>query len=35
MTPADIQCRLEAYLALRQSLGFVICYPTYALKEFT
>ena len=33
MTYADIQCRLEAYLALRQSLGFVICYPTYALKD--
>ena len=33
MTYTDIQCRLEAYLALRQSLGFVICYPTYALKD--
>jgi integrase/recombinase XerD len=33
VTYTDIQCRLEAYLALRQSLGFVICYPTYALKD--
>ena len=33
MTRTDIQCRLEAHLALRQSLGFVTCYPTYALKD--
>jgi integrase/recombinase XerD len=33
MTSTDIQCRLEAYLALRRSLGFVICYPAYALRE--
>ena len=33
MTASDIQCRLEAYLELRRSLGFVICYAAYALKE--
>jgi integrase len=33
MTASDIQCRLEAYLELRRSLGFVICYEAYALKE--
>jgi integrase/recombinase XerD len=33
MTITDIQCRLEAYLALRQSLGFVTCYSAYALEE--
>ena len=33
MTASDIQCRLEAYLELRRSLGFVVRYETYALKE--
>ena len=33
MTASDIQCRLEAYLELRRSLGFVISYGAYALKE--
>ena len=33
MTANDIQCRLEAYLELRRSLGFVICYSAYALEE--
>ena len=33
MTANDIQCRLEAYLELRRSLGFVICYAAYALEE--
>jgi len=33
MTASDIQCRLEAYLELRRSLGFVVCYGAYALKE--
>ena len=33
MTTSDIQCRLEAYLELRRSLGFVICYEAYALKS--
>lgn len=32
MTASDIQCRLEAYLELRRSLGFVVCYEAYALK---
>ena len=33
MTANDIQCRLEAYLELRRSLGFVVRYEAYALKE--
>jgi len=33
MTDNDIQCRLEVYLELRRSLGFVVCYEAYALKE--
>jgi len=33
MTACDIQCRLEACLELRRSLGFVVCYGAYALKE--
>jgi hypothetical protein len=33
MTASDIQCRLEVYLELRRSLGFVVCYEAYALKE--
>jgi hypothetical protein len=33
MTASDIQCRLEAYLELRRSLGFVVCYGAYALKD--
>lgn len=33
MTASDIQCRLESYLELRRSLGFVVCYGAYALKE--
>jgi integrase/recombinase XerD len=33
MTYTDVQCRLEAYLALRQSLGFVISQSAYALRD--
>jgi hypothetical protein len=33
MTASDIQCRLEAYLELRRSLGFVVCYGAYALND--
>jgi len=33
MTASDIQCRLEVYLELRCSLGFVVCYEAYALKQ--
>jgi len=34
MTRTDIQCRLEAYLALRQSLGFVIMLPDLCFERF-
>src|ERR1035437_2833720 len=33
MTASDIQCRLAGSPAFRRSLGFVVCYEAYALKE--